>query len=39
MLKPRQWVGPQGQRPLLPKSDGMSLMLSAFQSRETGFVV
>ena len=39
ILKPRQWVGPLGQRPLLPKSDGMSLMLSAFQSRETGFGV
>jgi hypothetical protein len=38
-LKPRQWVGPQGQRPLLPKTDGMSLMLSAIQSRETGFGV
>ena len=39
LLKSRQWVGPQGQRPLLPKTDGMSLMLSAFQSRETGFSV
>ena len=39
LLKPKQWVGPLGQRPLLPKTDGMSLMLSAFQSRETGFGV
>jgi hypothetical protein len=39
LLKSRQWVGPQGQRPLLPKTDGLSLMLSAFQSRETGFGV
>jgi hypothetical protein len=35
----RQWVGPQGQHPLLPKTDGFSLMLSALQSRETGFGV
>ena len=37
LLKSKQWVGPQGQRPLLPKTEGLSLMLSAFQSRETGF--
>jgi hypothetical protein len=35
----RQWVGPKGQRPLLPKTDGLSIMVSAFQSRETGFGV
>ena len=34
-----QWVGPQGQRPLLPKTDGISFMVSALQSRETGFGV
>ena len=40
LLGNRQWVGPQGQRPLLPKTDGLlSLMISAFQSRETGFGV
>ena len=37
LLGNRQWVGPAGQRALLPKTDGLSLMLSAFQSRETGF--
>lgn len=32
----RQWVGPEGQHPLLPKkTDGLSLMISAFQSRES----
>jgi hypothetical protein len=36
-LKPKQWVGPLGQRALLQKTDGMSLMTSAFQSCETGF--
>ncbi len=32
----RQWVGPEGQRALLPKKDSLNLM-SAFQSRKTGF--
>jgi len=36
LLSNRQWVGPEGQRALLPKTDGLSLMISAFQSRETG---
>ncbi|KAI2499926.1 hypothetical protein MHU86_14547 [Fragilaria crotonensis] len=39
LLKTRQWVSPDGRRALLPKTDGLSLMLSAFQSRETGFGV
>ncbi|KAI2509704.1 hypothetical protein MHU86_4686 [Fragilaria crotonensis] len=39
LLGNRQWVGPEGQRPLLPKTDGLSLMISALQSRETGFGV
>ena len=40
LLRLRQWrVGPLGQRALLPKKDGLSLMISAFQSRETGFGV
>ena len=40
LLKSKQeWVGPEGQRALLPKTDGISLMISAFQSRETGFGV
>ncbi|KAI2498015.1 hypothetical protein MHU86_16452 [Fragilaria crotonensis] len=38
-LKSKQWVGPLGQRALLPKTDGLSLMISAIQSRETGFGV
>ena len=33
----KQWVTPEGQRPLMPKSDGGLLMISAFQSREMGF--
>jgi hypothetical protein len=39
LLSNQQWVGPQGQRPLLPKTDGISFMVSALQSRETGFGV
>jgi hypothetical protein len=37
-LSNRQWVGPQGQCALLPKTaDGLSLMVSALQSLKTGF--
>ena len=36
-FKPMTWVSPDGRRPLLPKSTGISVMLSAFQSREFGF--
>ena len=39
LLRLCQWVGPLGQRVLLPKTDGLTLMISAFQSRETGFGV
>ncbi len=30
----RQWLGPLGQRSIMPKSAGMGVMLSAFQSRD-----
>lgn len=33
----KQWVGSDGKRAILPKSNGMGLMISAFQSREFGF--
>ena len=32
-----QWVGPSGKRSILPKNDGMGVMVSAFQSREFGW--
>eukprot|EP00956_Cyclotella_meneghiniana_P017698 scaffold29054_cov36-Cyclotella_meneghiniana.AAC.1 len=32
-----QWVSPDGERPILPKNNGMGKMVSAFQSRETGW--
>ena len=31
------WIGPKGERPLLPKSEGDGYMLSAFVAREFGF--
>ncbi|KAI2494022.1 hypothetical protein MHU86_20508 [Fragilaria crotonensis] len=34
LLGSKTWVGPKGQRPLLPKSEGDGFMLSAFVSRE-----
>ena len=33
----KQWVGPNGERPLLPKDEGQGVMLSAFTSLEFGF--
>ena len=37
LLGSKTWTDPKGQRPLLPKSEGDSCMLSAFVSREFGF--
>jgi hypothetical protein len=37
LLGSKTWVGPKGQRPLLPKTEGDGYMLSAFVSREFGF--
>ena len=37
ILGSKTWIGPAGQRPLLPKSEGNGYMLSAFVSREFGF--
>ena len=34
-----QWVGPSGKRSILPKNDGIGVMVSAFQSREFGWGV
>ena len=31
------WVGPNGETPLMPKSEGQGLMVSGFVSREYGF--
>ncbi len=32
------WVGPNGERALLPKDEGTGLMISTFISREHGFI-
>jgi len=37
LLGGRNWVGSNGERPLLPKSEGDGKMVSAFQSRMLGF--
>ena len=37
LLGSKTWVGPKGQRPLLPKSEGDGYMLSAFVSSAFGF--
>jgi len=33
----KAWVTPEGIRPLMPKDEGMGVMVSAFISREFGF--
>jgi len=33
----KQWVGPNGERPILPKNNGLGRMVSAFQSRDLGW--
>ena len=33
----KQWVGPTGERPILPKNNGLGRMVSAFQSRDLGW--
>ena len=38
LMKPKNWIDTvNGTRPLLPKSQGATLMVSAFQCREFGF--
>ena len=37
LLGAKTWIGPKGQRPLLPKSEGDGYMLSAFVSQDFGF--
>ena len=37
LLPTKYWGGPKGNRPLLPKPDGQSKMISDFASRELGF--
>ena len=34
----KYWTGPSEEKPLIPKNDSQGLMISAFVSREFGFV-
>ena len=36
-LHSKQWIGPHGERALLPKTQGYGMMVSGFTSREFGF--
>ena len=33
----KSWIGPNGKSVVMPKDDGMGIMISAFQSQEFGF--
>ena len=34
----KSWVGPNGKTVIVPKDDGLSMMITAFQSQEWGLV-
>jgi hypothetical protein len=36
-LTKKGWTGPNGEIPIVPKDEGMGIMISAFQCREFGF--
>jgi hypothetical protein len=38
LFSSKMWVGPSGQRPLLPKDEGAGTMVSAFVSCEHGII-
>jgi hypothetical protein len=39
LITKKTWIGPDGERNMVPKDDGLGVMVSAFQSREFGFGV
>jgi hypothetical protein len=39
LMSNKSWVGPNGESNIVPKDDGLGVMISAFQSREFGFGV
>jgi hypothetical protein len=39
LITGKTWIGPGGERNIVPKDDGLGVMVSAFQSREFGFGV
>ena len=36
-MSKKSWVGPNGETNIVPKDDGLGIVISAFQSREFGF--
>ena len=34
----KEWVGTNGQRSLVPKDEGLGIMISMYQSREFGII-
>ena len=37
LITKKTWIGPDGERNIIPKDDGLGVMVSAFQSQEFGF--
>jgi len=37
LMSKKAWTGPNGESNIVPKDDGLGVMISAFQSREFGF--
>ncbi len=37
LITGKTWIGPDGERNIVPKDNGLGVMVSAFQSREFGF--
>ena len=37
LLTKKSWIGPDGETNIVPKDDGLGVMISALQSREFGF--
>ena len=36
-FSPKSWTAPDGKKDIIPKDDGLGIMISAFVSREFGF--
>jgi hypothetical protein len=39
LITKKTWIGPDGERNIVPKDTGLGVMVSTFQSREFGFGV
>ena len=37
LLTNKHWTGPNGEKAISPKDEGLGIMISAFQCREFGF--